>query len=86
MLVVGGGNSACDVAVDISRVAVLTALSMRHGQHIIPKIVFGMPVDIAYRRVRHLPKPLRRFVLDKGLQAGDRPVGTLRARSRPRGR
>jgi len=68
VLVVGAGNSACDVAVDISRVAARTAISMRHGQHIIPKIVFGMPVDVAYRRLRHLPKPIRRFVLDKGLR------------------
>lgn len=68
VLVVGGGNSACDVAVDISRVAMRTALSMRRGQHIVPKIIFGMPVDVAYRRVRRLPKPLRRFVLEKGLR------------------
>ena len=68
VLVVGGGNSACDVAVDISRVARRAALSMRHGQHIIPKIVFGMPVDVAYRRLRRVPKPVRRFVLEKGLR------------------
>ena len=68
VLVVGAGNSACDVAVDISRVARRTALSMRHGQHIIPKIVFGMPVDVAYRRLRRLPKPVRQFVLEKGLR------------------
>jgi Flavin-binding monooxygenase-like len=68
VLVVGGGNSACDIAVDISRVASYTALSMRRGYHIIPKIVFGMPVDVAYRRLRHLPKPIRRFILEKGLK------------------
>lgn len=68
VLVVGGGNSACDIAVDLSRVAARTVLSMRRGYHIIPKIVFGMPVDVAYRRVRHLPKPLRRFILETGLK------------------
>jgi cation diffusion facilitator CzcD-associated flavoprotein CzcO len=68
VLVVGAGNSACDLAVDISRVAARTALSMRHGQHIIPKLVFGTPVDIAYRRLRHLPKSIRRFVLEQGLK------------------
>ena len=30
-------------------------------QHIVPKIIFGMPVDIAYRRVRCLPDGLLRF-------------------------
>ena len=68
VLVVGGGNSACDIAVDLSRVAARTALSMRRGYHIVPKIVFGMPVDVAYKRVRRLPKPVRRFILDKGLK------------------
>ena len=68
VLVVGAGNSACDVAVDVSRVAACTALSMRHGQHIIPKIVFGMPADVVYRRLRHIPKPIRRFILEKGLR------------------
>jgi glycine/D-amino acid oxidase-like deaminating enzyme len=68
VLVVGAGNSACDLAVDVSRVASRTALSMRHGQHIIPKLVFGMPVDIAYRRLRHVPKAIRRFLLEQGLR------------------
>ncbi len=77
VLVVGAGNSACDVAVDISRVAARTALSMRHGQHIIPKIVFGMPVDVVYRRLRHLPKPIRRFVLEQGLRLVIGRLGTL---------
>lgn len=67
VLVVGGGNSACDIAVDLCRTAAHTAISMRRGYHIIPKIVFGMPVDVAYRRLRHLPKPIRRFLLDAGL-------------------
>src|SRR5262249_48009788 len=36
VLVVGGGNSACDLAVDISRVASRTCLSMRRGYYIVP--------------------------------------------------
>jgi hypothetical protein len=63
VLVVGGGNSACDIAVAISRVARQTAISMRRGYHIVPKIVFGMPVDIAYRRLRRVPKPIRQRLL-----------------------
>ncbi len=68
VLVVGGGNSACDIAVDVSRVAAKTAISMRRGYHIIPKLVFGMPVDIAYRKLRRLPKPLRQWLLDNLLR------------------
>ena len=45
VLVLGIGNSACDVAVDCSRVAARTLLAMRRGAHIVPKYLFGMPTD-----------------------------------------
>ncbi len=63
VLVVGGGNSACDIAVALSRTASLTAISMRRGYHIVPKIVLGMPIDVAYRRLRHIPKWPRQRLL-----------------------
>lgn len=68
VLVVGGGNSACDIAADLSRVAKATCISMRQGYYIIPKIVFGAPVDVMYRRARWMPKPMRQWVLNKGLR------------------
>jgi cation diffusion facilitator CzcD-associated flavoprotein CzcO len=52
VLVVGGGNSACDLAVDISRVASRTCISMRRGYYIVPKVMFGRPVDVLYARLR----------------------------------
>ncbi len=48
VLVVGAGNSAADIAVDISRVASTTAISMREGTYFIPKLMFGQPVDVVY--------------------------------------
>ncbi|MDQ6642459.1 MAG: NAD(P)-binding domain-containing protein [Actinomycetota bacterium] len=45
VLVLGIGNSACDIAVDSSRVARETVLAMRRGAHIVPKFMFGMPTD-----------------------------------------
>ena len=45
VLVLGIGNSACDVAVDCSRVGARTLLAMRRGAHIVPKHLFGMPTD-----------------------------------------
>ncbi|RYE77715.1 MAG: NAD(P)/FAD-dependent oxidoreductase [Myxococcales bacterium] len=45
VLVLGIGNSACDIAVESSRVAERTDLAMRRGAHIIPKFMFGMPTD-----------------------------------------
>ncbi|MCW2784597.1 MAG: hypothetical protein JWP74_1114 [Marmoricola sp.] len=45
VLVLGIGNSACDIAVESSRVAACTDLAMRRGAHIVPKYMFGMPTD-----------------------------------------
>ncbi len=59
VLVVGAGNSACDIAVDIGRVAAHTCLSMRRGYYIVPKLIFGRPVDVMYARLRkHLGRGL----------------------------
>src|SRR5680860_1436199 len=45
VLVLGIGNSACDIAVESSRVADQTYLAMRRGAHIVPKFLFGVPTD-----------------------------------------
>jgi dimethylaniline monooxygenase (N-oxide forming) len=45
VVIVGMGNSAMDIAVESSYVAANTYLSARHGAWIIPKYVFGKPVD-----------------------------------------
>jgi len=45
VLVLGIGNSACDIAADCSAVAARTLLAVRRGAHIIPKYLFGMPTD-----------------------------------------
>jgi dimethylaniline monooxygenase (N-oxide forming) len=45
VLVLGIGNSACDVAVDCSQLAARTLLAVRRGTHIVPKHLFGMPTD-----------------------------------------
>jgi cation diffusion facilitator CzcD-associated flavoprotein CzcO len=45
VLVVGMGNSGCDIACDVSSVAAGTMLSTRRGAHVIPKYIFGCPLD-----------------------------------------
>ncbi|MFD5813408.1 flavin-containing monooxygenase [Streptomyces sp. NPDC127038] len=45
VLVLGIGNSACDIAVETSRVSRRTVLAMRRGAHILPKYLFGVPTD-----------------------------------------
>ncbi len=55
VLVVGGGNSACDIAVEIARISPKTCVSMRRGQHIFPKFIFGKPTDEAFAMIRWMP-------------------------------
>ena len=45
VVVLGMGNSAMDIAVDASYHARSTVLAARRGAHIIPKYLFGRPVD-----------------------------------------
>lgn len=59
VLVVGGGNSACDVAVEIARVSSEVYISMRRGYHIVPKFVFGKPTDEAVAKTRWMPVWIR---------------------------
>ena len=46
VLVIGAGNSACDIAVEAARLADKVCLSMRSPQWFIPKFFFGMPSDV----------------------------------------
>jgi len=64
VLVIGGGNSACDIAVETGRVAARTGLSWRRGYYIVPKVMFGLPADVINARMQWLPSPLRRILLD----------------------
>ncbi len=45
VLVLGIGNSAMDIAVESSFVAEKTILASRRGAHVIPKYLFGRPLD-----------------------------------------
>ena len=45
VLVVGGGNSGCDIAVEVAREAAQTLWSLRRGYHVFPKFLFGAPLD-----------------------------------------
>ena len=45
VLIVGAGNSGCDIAVDAVHRASKTSISVRRGYHFVPKYVFGKPAD-----------------------------------------
>lgn len=62
VLVIGGGNSACDVAVETSRVSKKTSISWRRGYRIIPKFVFGVPSDVFAHRTNWIPIKIRQVI------------------------
>ncbi len=63
VLVVGGGNSGCDIVVDVARVARRACLSMRRAGYIVPKVILGRPVDAQYQRAQAVPRVFRQRVL-----------------------
>ncbi|ULQ56071.1 NAD(P)-binding domain-containing protein [Flavihumibacter rivuli] len=88
VLVIGGGNSACDVAVESSRVAASVDMSWRRGYWIAPKFIMGKPADVFSHRVDWLPRWLWQrltaislFIRNGknsmyGLQEPDGPIGS----------
>lgn len=55
VLVVGAGNSGCDIVCDLARVTEQAFLSVRRGYWFIPKHIFGMPSDVFAESGPHLP-------------------------------
>jgi hypothetical protein len=67
VVVVGMGNSAMDIAVDASYHAKETWLSARRGVHIVPKYIFGKPMDTIGGSEK-IPAPVRFAMFRKLLQ------------------
>ncbi|XP_069497359.1 dimethylaniline monooxygenase [N-oxide-forming] 2-like [Ambystoma mexicanum] len=72
VLVVGLGNSAADLAVEVSRTAAKVFLSTRHGSWVLTRVADdGYPIDMIYAIrfqfwVRnHLPKALAFWIIEK---------------------
>ena len=65
VLIVGAGNSGCDIAVDAVHHAAAVDISVRRGYYFVPKYVFGRPTD-TLNQGKPLPRPLKQF-LDKRL-------------------
>jgi hypothetical protein len=65
VLVIGGGNSACDIAVETARVSSRTDVSWRRGYWVVPKFVLGQPADVVSNRVKWIPKSVRYFLYER---------------------
>lgn len=61
VLIVGAGNSGCDIAVDAIHHGISCDLSMRRGYYFVPKYVFGVPADTIGGKIK-LPMWLKRKI------------------------
>lgn len=64
VLVIGAGNSGCDIACEATSTAQQVSLSIRRGYYFIPKFFLGMPADVfGETSVKmHLPMFLRQKI------------------------
>ncbi|MDA9793405.1 NAD(P)-binding domain-containing protein, partial [Bacteriovoracaceae bacterium] len=60
VLIIGAGNSGCDIAVDACHRARCVDISVRRGYYFIPKYIFGKPSDTVGAKTTILPKFLRK--------------------------
>ena len=68
VLVVGIGNSAVDIAVDVCKSAKSTLLSTRRSAWVMPKYIMGVPIDrwsSFFMRKWHLPTRLARSLVQR---------------------
>lgn len=61
VLVVGCGNSACDIAVDAVHRAASVDLSVRRGYYFLPKFILGKPTDTFGGAIK-LPRRLKQWL------------------------
>jgi len=74
VLVIGGGNSGCDISVDVCQHAAATFHSTRRSYHIVPRTILGRPADLRGERLLKMRVPvwLRRLI---SLRLIDRSIG-----------
>jgi cation diffusion facilitator CzcD-associated flavoprotein CzcO len=73
VLVLGMGNSAMDIAVEASYQAEQVFLAARRGAHVVPKYVFGRPIDTLGTNAR-IPRAIRLGMLRAMLRLVQGPV------------
>lgn len=61
VLIVGAGNSGCDIAVDAVHRAASVDLSVRRGYYFVPRYLFGRPSD-TLNQGRPLPRPIKQAI------------------------
>ncbi|MGE3342976.1 MAG: flavin-containing monooxygenase [Vicinamibacterales bacterium] len=82
VLIVGGGNSAADIACEAARTASRAFISMRRGYYFVPKYIFGRPTDVFAHSGPSLPPWLEEKVF--GFLMNHLVVGDLTTFGLPR--
>ncbi|MEM9460279.1 MAG: NAD(P)/FAD-dependent oxidoreductase [Myxococcota bacterium] len=77
VLVVGAGNSGCDIACDAAQSAQRAYISMRRGYHFVPKHMLGMPSDQFAARTECLPLWLQRRLFEVFLRLYNGDLTTI---------
>ncbi len=68
VLIIGAGNSGCDIAVDAVHHAASVDMSVRRGYYFVPRYLFGRPAD-TLNQGRPLPPRIKQFVDTRVLRA-----------------
>ncbi len=70
VLIVGAGNSGCDLAVESATNAAATFHSLRRGYHYLPKFFGGFPIDAVGEMMLRwkVPLPLRRLLARRAIR------------------
>lgn len=68
VLIIGAGNSGCDIAVDAVHHAASVDMSVRRGYYFVPRYLFGRPSD-TLNQGRPLPAKIKQFVDKRVLRA-----------------
>ncbi|PKA23331.1 F420H(2):quinone oxidoreductase [Leptospira sp. mixed culture ATI2-C-A1] len=68
VLIVGAGNSGCDIACDAGANAYQAYISVRRGYHFIPKHIFGQPADVFGDGAHWIPNWISQLVFGKLLK------------------
>lgn len=68
VLIIGAGNSGCDIAVDAVHHAESVDMSVRRGYYFVPRYLFGKPSD-TLNQGRPLPARIKQFIDARVLKA-----------------
>ena len=64
VLVLGIGNSSCDISCELSKVAAKVTIATRSGAHVIPKYILGKPLDANGESLKNLPIGIQRGIFN----------------------